>query len=162
MQPIIDIIFNTLSPLGILLTILEGFVSVMEPALTAVFQPLVDTFTWIGTTLASLFLPVLDVLHTAFALVGNILMAVLSPVLQSLAPVFQVISSVMMAFSPILLLVAKAFTILMSPLQYVADLLSWLGNWVQHLGSVIATAAYNLVHPFSISEVCLQPGILFQ
>ncbi len=158
LQPIIDIIFNTLSPLGILLTILQGFVSVMEPALTAVFQPLVDVFTWIGTTLASLFLPVLDVLHTAFALVGNILMAVLTPVLQSLAPVFQVISGIMMAFSPILLLVAKAFTILMSPLQYVADLLSWLGSWVQYLGSVIATAAYNLVHPFRKKSYASSPG----
>jgi hypothetical protein len=158
LQPIIDIIFNTLSPLGILLTILEAFVSVMEPALSAVFQPLVDIFTWIGTTLASLFLPVLDVLHTAFALVGNIIMAVLTPVLQSLAPVFQVISGIMTAFSPILLLVAKAFTILMSPLQYVADLLSWLGSWVQYLGFVIATAAYNLVHPFKKKSYASSPG----
>jgi predicted lipid-binding transport protein (Tim44 family) len=158
LQPIIDVIFNTLSPLGILLTILEAFVSVMEPALGAVFQPLVDVFTWIGTTLASLFLPVLDVLATAFALVGNILMAVLSPVLQAMGPIFQVISAVMMAFSPILLLVAKAFTILMSPLEYVADLFSWLGSWVQYLGSVIATAAYNLVHPFRKKSYASSPG----
>jgi hypothetical protein len=156
--PIADIIFNTFSPLGILLTIIEGFVSVMEPALGAVFQPLVDVFTWIGTTLASLFLPVLDVLATSLALVGNILMAVLTPVLQSLAPVFQVISGIMTAFSPILLLVAKAFTILMSPLQYVADLFSWLGSWVQYLGSVIATAAYNLVHPFRQKSYAASPG----
>jgi hypothetical protein len=158
LQPLIDVIFNTLSPLGILLTIIEGFVSVMEPALGAVFQPLVDVFTWIGTTLASLFLPVLDVLYTAFALVGNILMAVLTPVLQGLGPVFQVISGVLTAFSPILLLVAKAFTILMSPVQYVADLLSWLGNWIQYLGSVIATAAYNLVHPFRKKSYASSPG----
>jgi len=64
----------------------------------------------------------------------------------------------MMAFSPILLLVAKAFTILMSPLQYVADLLSWLGSWVQYLGSVIATAAYNLVHPFRKKSYASSPG----
>jgi hypothetical protein len=158
LQPIVDIIFNTLSPLGILLTILEGFVSVMEPALTAVFQPLVDVFTWIGTTLAGLFLPVLDMLYTAFALVGNILMAVLSPVLQSLAPVFQVLSGVMASLSPVLLLVAKAFTVLMSPVQYIADLFSWLGSWVQYLGSVIATAAYNLVHPFSQKRYETNPG----
>ena len=158
LAPLADLIFNTLSPLGILLTVIEGFVSVMEPALGAVFQPLVDVFTWIGTTLAGLFLPILDVLATSFALVGNILMAVLTPVLQSLAPVFQVVSGIMMAFSPILLLVAKAFTILMSPLQYVADLFSWLGSWVQYLGSVIATAAYNLVHPFKKKSYASSPG----
>jgi hypothetical protein len=130
----------------------------MQPALTAVFQPLVDVFTWIGTTLAGLFLPVLDVLATAFALVGNILMAVLAPVLQSLAPVFQVLGGVLTALSPILLLVAQAFTILMSPVQYIADLFSWLGGWVQHLGSVIATAAYNLVHPFGKKRYEASPG----
>ena len=48
LMPLIDIVFNTLSPLGILLTILEGFVSVMEVALSTVFQPLVDVFFWIG------------------------------------------------------------------------------------------------------------------
>jgi hypothetical protein len=158
LQPIIDIIFNTLSPLGILLTILQGFVSVMEPALTAVFQPLVDTFTWIGSTLASLFLPLLDALHTSFALVANILMAILSPVLQAMGPIFQVINGVLTALSPILILVAKAFTVLMSPLEYVADLFSWLGSWVQYLGSVIATAAYNLVHPFRKKSYASSPG----
>lgn len=158
LAPLADIIFNTLSPLGILLTVIEGFVSVMEPALGAVFQPLVDVFTWIGTTLAGLFLPILDVLATAFALVGNILMAVLGPILQSLAPVFQILAGVMTALSPILLLVAKAFTILMSPVQFLADLFSWLGSWVQHLGSVIATAAYNLMHPFKQKSYASSPG----
>ena len=158
LAPLADLIFNTFSPLGILLTIIEGFVSVMQPAMSAVFQPLVDVFTWIGTTLAGLFLPILDVLAAAFALVGNILMAVLGPVLQSLAPVFQILGGVMTALSPILLLVAKAFTILMSPLQYVADLFSWLGSWVQYLGSVIATAAYNLVHPFRQKSYASSPG----
>jgi len=158
LAPLADLIFNTLSPLGILLTVIEGFVSVMEPALGAVFQPLVDVFTWIGTTLAGLFLPILDVLATAFALVGNILMAVLGPILQNLAPVFQIRAGVMTPPSPILLLVAKAFTILMSPVQFLADLFSWLGSWVQHLGSVIATAAYNLMHPFKQKSYASSPG----
>ncbi|NBK22383.1 MAG: hypothetical protein EOM68_10195 [Spirochaetia bacterium] len=158
LSPLVDIIFNTLSPFGILLTIIEGFVSVIQPALSAVFQPLVDVFTWIGTTLAGLFLPVLDVLATAFSLVANILMAVLGPILQSLAPVFQILAGIMTALSPILLLVAKAFTILMSPIQFLADLFSWLGSWVQYLGSVIATAAYNLVHPFNQKRYETSPG----
>ena len=158
LQPLIDIIFNTLSPLGILLTILEGFVSVMAPALTAVFQPLVDTFSWIGQILGSLFLPLLDALYTSFALVANIVMAVLSPVLQAMGPIFMVLSGVMQALSPILILVAKAFTVLMSPVEYIADLFSWLGSWVQYLGSVIATAAYNLVHPFRKKSYASSPG----
>jgi hypothetical protein len=158
LQPVIDILFNTLSPLGILLTILEGFVSVMEPALTAVFQPLVDVFSWIGQTLAGLFLPLLDVIHTAFSLIANILMAVLSPVIQSLQPIFLVLSGVLQALSPILILVAQAFTVLMSPVEYIADLLNWLGSWIQYLGSVISTAAYNILHPFRKKSYAPSPG----
>ena len=76
LMPLIDIVFNIIS-LGILLTILEGFVSVMEVALSTVFQPLVDVFFWIGETLAKLILPVLDTLYSAFSLIANILTAVL-------------------------------------------------------------------------------------
>ena len=158
LQPVIDILCNTLSPLGVLLTILEGFVSVMEPALTAVFQPLVDVFFWIGETLAGFILPLLDVIHTAFALVANILMAVLAPLLQSFEPIFLVLSGVIQALTPILLLVAKAFTVLMSPVQFLADLLSWLGSWIQYLGSVISTAAYNILHPFRKKSYDPSPG----
>ncbi len=158
LQPVIDILFNTLSPLGILLTIIEGFVSVMAPALSTVFQPLMDAFTWIGATLASVFLPLLDAVHTSFALVAHILVAVFSPILQLLAPIFLVFVGIMEALSPILILVAKAFTILMSPVQFIADLFSWLGNWVKYLGSVISTAAYNLMHPFSPKSYGASPG----
>lgn len=158
LMPVMDILFNTLSPLGILLTIIEGFVSVMEPALSAVFQPLVDVLLWIGETLGGLFLPLLDTFHTAFALVANILMAVLSPLLQGFQPIFLVLAGVMTALSPILILVAKAFTILMSPVQFIADLFSWLGTWIQYLGGVIATAAYNLVHPFGKRSYAPNPG----
>jgi hypothetical protein len=156
--PIMDILFNTLSPLGILLTILTGFVAVMEPALNTVFQPLVDAFLWIGQMLASVFLPVLEQVHTAFALIANIVMAVLSPILQSFAPIFSVLAGVMEALSPILILLAKAFTILMSPVQFLADLFSWLGSWIQYLGTVISTAAYNLVHPFRPKSYGSSPG----
>ena len=156
--PVIDILFNTLSPLGVLLTILEGFVSVMAPALTTVFQPLVDVFFWIGEILAGLFLPLLDSIHTAFALVAEILMSVLSPLLQSFGPIFLVLSGIMEALSPILILLAKAFTILMSPVQFIADLFSWLGAWVQYLGNVISTAAYNLLHPFKKKNYDASPG----
>lgn len=148
-QPLIDVLFNTLTPFGILLTIIEGFVSIMEPALTTVFAPLVDVFTWIGETLARATLPLLEGLHTAFSTVASIIMAVLSPILQTLSPIFQVFGSIIEAISPILMLVAKAFTILAAPVQFVADLFTWLGSWINYLGTVISTAIYNITHPFS-------------
>lgn len=158
LQPLIDILFNTLTPFGILLTILEGFVSIMEPALSTVFAPLVDVFTWIGETLARATLPLLEGLHTAFSTVASIIMAVLAPVLQTLSPIFQVFGSIIEAISPILMLVAKAFTILASPVQFTADLFTWLGMWIKHLGSTIATFAYNVVHPFRKRSYEASPG----
>jgi hypothetical protein len=103
-------------------------------------------------------LPLLDVIHTAFSLIANILMAVLSPVIQSLQPIFLVLSGVLQALSPILILVAQAFTVLMSPVEYIADLLNWLGSWIQYLGSVISTAAYNILHPFRKKSYAPSPG----
>ena len=148
-MPLIDIVMNALNPLGILLTIIQGFVSVMEPALNAVFAPLLDAFTWIGETLASTTLPLLDELHKVFSVIANVIFAVLSPILQSLEPLFLVLSGIIEALLPILLLVAKAFTILMSPVQFLADLFSWLGSWVKYLGESISVATYNILHPFS-------------
>ena len=156
--PLIDIIFNALTPFGILLTIIEGFVSVIQPALTTVFQPLIDIFQWIGQSLASLFLPILDAVFVAFSLLANILSSILTPVLQSLEPIFSVISALMEALSPILLLLAKAFTILMSPVQFLGDLFSWLGQWIKHFGNVVSVAAYNLLHPFRPKSYSQSPG----
>jgi hypothetical protein len=46
----------------------------------------------------------------------------------------------------------------MSPVQYIADLFSWLGTWIQYLGTVISTAAYNLTHPFRKRSYGTNPG----
>ena len=155
--PLIDIIFNALTPFGILLTIIEGFVSVIQPALTTVFQPLIDIFQWIGQSLASLFLPILDAVFVAFSLLANILSSVLTPVLQSLEPIFSVISALMEALSPILLLLAKAFTILMSPVQFLGDLFSWLGQWIKHFGNVVSVVPIT-PSSFPTQKLCQSPG----
>ena len=47
-------------PMEVLLRILEGFVNVMGPAMQTVVQPLLDAFTWIGESIASWLLPILD------------------------------------------------------------------------------------------------------
>lgn len=148
-MPLANTILSVVNPFEIFLTIIKGFVSIMEPALNTVIAPLMDVFSWIGESLARVTLPLLDQLHVVFTLLSNVLVAVLAPIIQSLEPVFLVLSGILEALSPILLLVAKAFTILMSPVQFVADLFSWLGSWIKHLGSVISTAIYNISHPFS-------------
>jgi len=148
-MPLVDIVMNVINPLNILLTIIDGFVSVMAPALNAVLAPLMDAFTWIGETLAKTTLPLLDELHKVFSVIANVIFAVLSPIIQLLEPLFLMLAGVIETLLPILLLVAKAFTILMSPVQFLADLFSWLGSWVKYLGEAISVTIYNLLHPFS-------------
>lgn len=157
-MPLIDLVMQFSSPLSLLLIIIQGFVSVLKPALTTVVQPLVDSLTWIGESIASFLLPILDQLYVYTSLIGNILKTVLAPVLQILAPVFQVIGAVLEALSPILVIVAKAFTIVAAPVQFVADLLSWLGSWITYCGHAVATFCYNLVHPFSKRSYGSSPG----
>lgn len=148
-MPLVDIVLNVINPLNILLTLFDGFVSVMEPALNAVFAPLVDVFSWIGETLASNTLPLLDELHKIFSIVANVIFVVLTPILQSLEPLFLILSGIFEALLPILVLVAKGFTILTAPVQFLVDLFSWLGSWIKYLGEAVAVTIYNLLHPFS-------------
>ena len=157
-MPLIDIVMQFSSPISLLLIIVQGFVAVLKPALTTVVQPIMDALTWLGETIASFFLPILNQLFVYTSLIGNILKAVLAPVLQILAPVFQVIGAVLEALSPIIVIVAKAFTIVAAPVQFVADLLSWLGSWITYCGHAVATFCYNLVHPFSQRSYGSSPG----
>lgn len=157
-QPLIDIVNSVADPMEILLRILEGFVSVMEPAMKTVVQPLLDAFTWIGESIASWLLPILDQLHVAMSLIGNILTTVMAPVFQILAPLFQLVALALNTLNPILILCAKVFTILMAPVQFVADLFSWLGDWISYLGNCIYVVCWNLTHWFNTKSFGSSPG----
>ena len=157
-QPLIDIVNSVADPMEILLRILEGFVSVMEPAMKTVVQPLLDAFRWIGESIASWLLPILDQLHVAMSLIGNILTTVMAPVFQILAPLFQLVALALNTLNPILILCAKVFTILMAPVQFVADLFSWLGDWISYLGNCIYVVCWNLTHWFNTKSFGSSPG----
>ena len=157
-QPLIDIVSSVADPMEVLLRILEGFVNVMEPAMQTVVQPLLDAFTWIGESIASWLLPILDQLHVAMSLIGNILTTVMAPVFQILAPLFQLVALALNALNPILILCAKVFTILMAPVQFVADLFTWLGDWISYLGNCIYVVCWNLTHWFNQKGFGSSPG----
>ena len=157
-QPLIDIVNSIADPMEVLLRILEGFVNIMEPAMQTVVQPLLDAFTWIGESIASWFLPILDQLHVAMSLIGNILTTVMAPVFQILAPLFQLVALALNTLNPILILCAKVFTILMAPVQFVADLFTWLGDWISYLGNCIYVVCWNLTHWFNQKGFGSSPG----
>lgn len=157
-QPLIDIVNSIADPMEVLLRILEGFVNIMEPAMQTVVQPLLDAFTWIGESIASWFLPILDQLHVAMSLIGNILTTVMATVFQILAPLFQLVALALNTLNPILILCAKVFTILMAPVQFVADLFTWLGDWISYLGNCIYVVCWNLTHWFNQKGFGSSPG----
>ena len=127
--------------LALLIPIIEGFASVIGPAITEVLAPLFNALTQVGQMLGAALLPILDALMPIFSLLANLIITNFTPILQLLAPVIQIIALVFQSMSPVLVLLTKAFTILMSPIQYIADLFSWLGG-------VIKTFAWNIAHPF--------------
>ena len=137
LQPLFDVVNNAINPMNMILHVIEGFVSILEPALTAVFSPLVDMFKLIGESIGRWFLPILDVLGGIIAVISNTLVTTLQPVLQIVGSLFQVVGSVLSPLAPIIGLVSKAFIILASPIQWVADLFSWLADWMKYFGKCL-------------------------
>ena len=127
--------------MALLIPVIVGFVSVIGPAITEVLAPLFNALTQVGQMLGAALLPILDALMPIFSLLANLIITNFTPILQLLAPVIQIIALVFQSMSPVLVLLTKAFTILMSPVQWLADLFGWLGG-------VMQTFAWNIAHPF--------------
>lgn len=138
--------------------IMEGFVTVMVPAINAVLAPVKDALQWIGQSLALVLVPVLDALLPAMTFIQRLLVELMTPALQILSPIIETVASVLDALTPIISLVGKAFTVLMSPVQFVADLFSWLGDWLQFLGECVGVCAWNLTHWFDTRAFPDTPG----
>lgn len=139
--PFANMIAGMTPLLAVLLPVVEGFVSVLAPVMQSVLAPLMDALTQLGVMLGQMLLPIFDVLAPVIALVSNILMTVFAPILQILAPLFQLIAAILQPFIGVITTLAKVFTILMAPVQWLADLFSWVGE-------VLKTFAWNIMHPF--------------
>jgi phage-related protein len=157
-SPLADMLFSTNPLIAALSVIIEGFVSVMAPALKTVIQPVMDALAWIGESLGGALLPLLDAIQPVMAIIGNLLVTVIGPVVQLLSPAIELVALVLSALTPAIAGIGKAFTILMSPVQYVADLFSWLGKWLAYMGDCVAVCAWNLTHWFSQKEYGSSPG----
>lgn len=157
-SPLVGVVDSLADPVQVLARIITGIVNILAPAVQTVIQPILDVTTYLGESIGRLLLPLLDPLCAAFNVLGQILMTAIVPVFQTLAPLFEVLGLVLTTLNPILILVAKAFTILMSPVQFIADLFSWLGKWVEYLGHCIYVATYNLTHWFSPKSFGSSPG----
>lgn len=156
--PVIDALSSGAWWMAALSTVIEGFVTVMVPAINAVLAPIKDALTWVGQSLALIIVPLLDALMPALTFLQKIIVSAITPVLQVLSPIIGFVANLLDALTPIISLVGKAFTILMSPVQFVADLFSWLGSWLQYLGECVGVCAWNLTHWFDQRSFPSTPG----
>jgi phage-related protein len=85
-KPLVQIFFSSNPLLAVLIPIIEGLVDVLAPALTTVISPIMDALRWIGSSLAGVFLPILDAIYPIMAVIGAILTTAVAPVLQLLSP----------------------------------------------------------------------------
>jgi hypothetical protein len=111
--------------------VFEGLMSVLDPMLNAVIDPLAEILQGIGETLGKALLPVLEALAPIIATVGNIINTFLTPVIAHLAPLFNVIATVLEILDPILKAFAVALEIVAAPLNWFADLLEWVTDQIR-------------------------------
>jgi len=144
--------------LAVLIPIAQGFVDIIGPAITAVLQPVMNVLTQFGQMLAQALLPIFDALLPIISLVAQVMQNNLAPIIAIVATVAAVLASVFDAMTPIIILVAKALTILQSPVEFLADLFSWVGGVVAAFGTNVGIAIWNITHPFSAKAFVSGPG----
>lgn len=156
--PIVNIFMSSNPLLAALLVIITEALKALAPMVEVLMGPLNDALSTIGQVLAELFLPVFDALYPWIERIAQVLKNVLVPAIQVLSPLFDFVALCLQVLSPIIITVAKALTILASPIKFLADLFSWLGDWLEYFGQCIGIALYNVLHPFSRKSYGSNPG----
>lgn len=114
----------TMGPLGLLYEalkpVIEGILQVLGPAIGDVLAPLLG----------------------AFVIIGQALGQALLPILQALTPVFEILGMVVAMLAPVIDALAR-------PVEFVADLLGWLAQWLRYGIEQLRVFFYNLAHPFA-------------
>lgn len=155
-------LLDLFSELGLTLNpiqeILDSFMETLGSMLRTVIQPLHDILSWIGSSLAKTLAPVLEVLGGWIQLFVQLLSTILQPVIQLIGAAFQIMAPVLEILNPLFKLLAQGIITLMAPVKFLADLFSWVGQWVQYFGDCVGTAIYNISHPFHQKSFGSNPG----
>ena len=141
LSPIIQNMGSFNIALAVLKPIIEGFVSVIGPAISTVIEPVMTALNDIGKQIGGILLPILEQISPIFNVVSQILMTVLTPIIQLIGASLSPISTVLQILQPILAAIGIAFTVLMAPVKWLADLFSWVGG-------ILQTFVWNITHPF--------------
>lgn len=143
--------FGALGPaVWAVMEVFEGLMSVLDPMLNAILDPLADLLQSIGQTLGAALLPVFEALAPIIATVGMIIETALTPILMILTPYFELLGAVLTIIEPILKAFAVALEVVMSPLR-------WFGDLMSHVAAVIRYAIGRITFWTSDDDVA-QPG----
>lgn len=153
-----NIIMGMNPVLAMLEPVLQGFVQIIGPAFTAVIQPVMNVLMQFGQLIAQALLPIFDALLPILSLVALHMQTLLAPAITVVATVAEWVAARLDMLNPILVLIAKAFTILMAPVEFVADLFNWVGGVISAFGTNVGVAMWNITHPFSQRGFVSGPG----
>ncbi len=146
-QPLTQILFSANPLMAALMPVIEGFVSIIGPAISEVIQPLFDALSGVGESLGKMLLPILDAIAPIFSIIGMILTSAIAPVLQILSPIIEILALVISTvLVPVIKGVAIVLEVLRAPAKYMGDLFSWIAEHIKAFGQNIGIAFWNITH----------------
>ena len=144
--PLLDIL-NSSDPLLVALTeIIEGFVSVVGPAIETTIAPVMDLLNEIGVVIGEACLPAFDALYPAREMVAEILRMFIMPCLQILEPILEAVAVAFDVVAGVVATVGYVLTPFAAALEFIMDMFSFLGECLQAWGENIGIFFYNLTH----------------
>jgi len=158
-QPLTQILFSANPLMAALMPVIEGFVSIIGPAVTEVLQPLFSALSGVGESLGKMLLPILDAIAPIFSIIGMILTSAIAPVLQILSPIIEILALVISTvLVPVIKGVAIVLEVLRAPAKYVGDLFSWIAGHIKAFGENIRVAFWNITHWLDQKAYVSGPG----
>ncbi len=158
---VVDPLFNALRPvIDVFLQIVDVVMQSLLPVIQMVGE-FVGAISPFFAALVPIFSELMQVVQAIVPIIlvfAEIIANTITPILMMLAPVLGLVVSVLQILMPIIAVVAYVFDALSRPVEFVADLLSWLGSWISYLGNTVATAIYNIIHPFKKRSYAESPG----
>jgi len=155
-------------------TALSNIVNAVVTPLIAAFQPLINILLVFIQYIAQMLLPIFNMFGTLIqaimpiiVAVGNIILlvmgifdqfapiifviveliaSILTPILNAIMPLLQLAGTILTALMPVIVLIIKVMDVLSRPVQFVADLFTYVGRVLSVFAHNVGEVAYKITH----------------
>lgn len=162
---IIGIVVTALSNIEEFATVLNFVTEILGILGETVIQPILKMLTPflnvarnIIDVIGNLLYPILNALVPAFEALAQMLVYAVVPIFSILSPFIALLLPVLDLVRGLLVGVAIAITVLLSPIEFLADLFMWFGEHIIAAGKNIAIFLYNMTHPLKPKSYVKGPG----